>query len=302
MKKKILSLLIFGLILNCAYTQNKKEQIEALNFSIDSLKNIVSNERVNIQNKTKEIEVLSKKVLSNQTEIYKVKNDLENLHKKENLNGQTIIELRNQIDLFSKKNKLKNCIIINSDKPINGFDLMIIFYPKEITFGFDETLSLYRGYCVFNFIKDGYIFPFQIDYFGLPLFSAKGIKFSEDSTEILNCQFQEITVDLTVLPISFQDLNFDGEDEMIISNLFGGQRGFTAYDAFSIKNDWIYDISHWFGDEVLDESTVFDPIKKQVTISHHNGADSSYKTVYQAIFENNHFLNFKFLKRTPFYN
>lgn len=297
---KIILIVCFGLLLNIVHSQNKKEQIEAMNFSIDSLNNVVSNERINIQNRTKEIEVLSKKDLSNQTEISKLKNDLENLHKRENLNEQTIIELRNQIDLISKKNKLKNCIVINSDKPINGIDINIIFYPKQIPPTVSEGDNLFNGYCVFNFIKDGYNFPFQIDGFTLPLYTAKGIVFSEDSLEILNCPFQEITVDLTNLPISFKDLNFDGENEMIISNIYGGQRSFTAYEPFSITNDLISDVSNWFGDELLDEATEFDPIKKQISFYHSNGADSSYTTVYQAIFENNDFLKFKFIKKTQY--
>ena len=46
-----------------------------MNYSIDSLNNVVSNERINIQNKTKEIEAFSKKDLSNQIEISMLKSE-----------------------------------------------------------------------------------------------------------------------------------------------------------------------------------------------------------------------------------
>ena len=68
--------IVLGYGMNYSFSQNKKEQIEALNFSIDSLNNVVSNEKMTIQSKTKEIEELLKKDLLNQKEITKLNKSL----------------------------------------------------------------------------------------------------------------------------------------------------------------------------------------------------------------------------------
>jgi hypothetical protein len=110
MKKNFLPLLIFGLILNCAYTQNKKEQIQALNYSIDSLKNLYSktssayldslnDERSQslikqevLNNKLKEIETLNlqynsllNKFKASSLECSDLKNDIEVLKNKQQI-------------------------------------------------------------------------------------------------------------------------------------------------------------------------------------------------------------------------
>ena len=82
-------------------------------------------------------------------------------------------------------------ILIKGHAPLNGFDVKIYYCPKEIANGFHESEELYNGYCVFIFSKDGKFFPFQFESMNLPLYSAKGIDFNDDSSEVLNCPFQE---------------------------------------------------------------------------------------------------------------
>lgn len=62
MIKNITIVFCFGLILNYAYSQNKKEQIEVLIFSIDSLKDVIKAERIISQEKSNEIENLKKDI------------------------------------------------------------------------------------------------------------------------------------------------------------------------------------------------------------------------------------------------
>ena len=62
MNRNIAIIFCFGLILNYGYSQNKKEQIEALNFSIDSLQEVIKTEKTISQEKSSEIENLKKQV------------------------------------------------------------------------------------------------------------------------------------------------------------------------------------------------------------------------------------------------
>ena len=188
-------------------------------------------------------------------------------------------------------------MVIKSKQKVKGFDLEIIHYPKE-EWGSSE-IKLYQGYTVFNFLKDGKIFPFQFDSFSLPLYTAKNIQYSEDSTQILNCPYQEIVVDLENLPISFKDFNFDNKDELIITNQQGGQRSVNLYLPFQLTDNSIINVSYWVKDEFFDEMTEFNVVKKQISFENSNGADSSYTSLYQAIFDNGSFSYFKLLKKIP---
>jgi hypothetical protein len=85
MRVLLIIYIVLGYGMNYSFSQNKKEQIEALNFSIDSLKNVLSNEKMTIQSKTKEIQELLKKDLLNQKEIAKLNkslNDISELNEK----------------------------------------------------------------------------------------------------------------------------------------------------------------------------------------------------------------------------
>ena len=101
---KISVFLIVSIICNFSIAQNKKEQIDALNFSIDSLYNVVSNEKMTIQSKTKEIEELLKKDLLNQKEITKLNKSLNDISE---LNEKLKLEIeKKNIQFLDLKNLL----------------------------------------------------------------------------------------------------------------------------------------------------------------------------------------------------
>jgi cell division protein FtsB len=282
---------------NFVFAQNKKEQIIELNKSIDSLKTVHSKDSVLIVKKDTKIKQLLKNESNHILEISKLKNELERINEICKSNEKTIIDLRSKFEDLKKKNNLSNCLVIKSNQKIKGFDLEIIHYPKE-EWGTSEV-KLYQGYTVFNFLKDGKIFPFQFDSFSLPLYTAKKIQYSEDSSQILNCPFQELVVDLDSLPISFKDFNFDNKDELIITNQQGGQRLVNSYIPFQLTDNSIINVSYWVKDEFFDEMTEFNVVKKQISFENSNGADSSYTSLYQAVFDNGNFSYFKLLKKIP---
>jgi hypothetical protein len=106
------------------FTQSKKEQIEVLNFSIDSLNKVVLTERKVNQDQVKEIEELTKKDLANHTEISQLKKEL-------SFAIETIDRLKSDLEKanicnqfwnyssytsLSDLNKLQSCIAPNLTK------------------------------------------------------------------------------------------------------------------------------------------------------------------------------------------
>jgi hypothetical protein len=107
---KIIACIFFTIIIFSTFSQNKKEQIEELNYSIDSLNNVVSNERINIQNKTKEIEAFSKKDLSNQIEISMLKSEFNEANLKiPSLDSVTFFNFSNLLSVV-EMDKLYKCL------------------------------------------------------------------------------------------------------------------------------------------------------------------------------------------------
>jgi hypothetical protein len=97
MKRKIVLIFCFGLLLNIAFTQNKKEQIEALNFSIDSLTIANSNLKIILVAKDNVITQNQNLIKKNQVEITELNKNIEN-------NQKTISELNRDISTLDKNN------------------------------------------------------------------------------------------------------------------------------------------------------------------------------------------------------
>ena len=97
MNRNIALIFCFGLILNYGYSQNKKEQIEVLNFSIDSLENVNSNLKSFLSEKDKLIFENDGLLKKNEQEISELNNIIDN-------NKKTILELNTNISTLKKNN------------------------------------------------------------------------------------------------------------------------------------------------------------------------------------------------------
>ena len=76
---KITLIGLFALTLNVAYSQNKKDQIDALNFKLDSLNQVVKTERALSEDRLNQIFELSQKDKANQMEISQLKSTNDSL-------------------------------------------------------------------------------------------------------------------------------------------------------------------------------------------------------------------------------
>jgi len=79
--------------------------------------------------------------------------------------------------------------------------------------------------------------------------------------------------------LSFEDVNFDGKDELLFTEFGAGQRGFS--------NEKIFDLSYGMEEmnyepfNQIDDETIFDKDKKEIIIIAHGGACSSSNYTYK---------------------
>ena len=88
-------------------------------------------------------------------------------------------------------------------------------------------------------------------------------------------------------PFFFEDVNFDGKKELIITEKRNGQRGRDAYKVYSIGEFRpeidLYDITNSLPYVKFDSSTEFNPKDKTITLYYSGGACSSSSETYQAV-------------------
>jgi len=88
-------------------------------------------------------------------------------------------------------------------------------------------------------------------------------------------------------PFFFEDVNFDGTKELIITEARNGQRGRNAYKVYSIDEFGpeidLYDITNTLPYVKFDSSTEFNAKDKTITLYYSGGACSSSSETYQAV-------------------
>ena len=155
-KGKIILFVLFGLSLNSAYSQNKKEQIEAMNFSIDSLKtivnanNIVLNERnIDISNYKIEIVKLNSNISQLNSEISNAKDllsnkdlELQSRLKELNLLKRNLQQMRDSLANAQSNQKLEILIWELTDVTWNQleFDLKLLLPTTKFESPFNNVL------------------------------------------------------------------------------------------------------------------------------------------------------------------
>ena len=88
-------------------------------------------------------------------------------------------------------------------------------------------------------------------------------------------------------PFFFEDVNFDGKKELIITETRNGQRGRDAYKVYSIGEFRpeidLYDITNSLPYVKFDSSTEFNPKDKTITLYYSGGACTTISETYQAV-------------------
>ena len=125
MKTKLIIAFLLHFMFNHTFSQNKKEQIIALNYRIDSLKQIINTNNTQIKNNSVVILDLESQILrqnfiieANKLEAIKLKNTLSEKETE-------IIVLRDSIARFNQKSDVKNTFL-ELEYPTGIVDLIII--------------------------------------------------------------------------------------------------------------------------------------------------------------------------------
>ena len=88
-------------------------------------------------------------------------------------------------------------------------------------------------------------------------------------------------------PFFFEDVNFDGTKELIITEARNGQRHRDAYKVYSIDEFGpeidLYDITNTLPYVNFDSSTEFNPKDKTITLYYSGGACTTISETYQAV-------------------
>ena len=101
-------------------------------------------------------------------------------------------------------------------------------------------------------------------------------------------------------PFFFEDVNFDGKKELIITEKRNGQRGFDSYKVYSIGEFRpeidLYDITNSLPYVKFDSSTEFNSKDKTITLYSSGGACGSVYETYQGVVEHRG-VKFRLIKR-----
>jgi len=212
---------------------------------------------------------------------------------------------------LKQQNPLKDSANITSvyfryDTIVNGYEVSGIFYPiyqeeyKSDSWGGWSYES--GAYMVFHNVQAGNEFTLNkmgkwissddnCEYFMsgniLDIFSNSFKGFEKDDAYIFKYHDEQICSENPLLldaDFQFADVDFDGEDELVICNHGGGPRGCNSFDIYDITADGLVmkESQNEFSWFAFDEYTKFDTINRCIIWSASESAFEYGEYVYQA--------------------
>ena len=213
---------------------------------------------------------------------------------------------------LKQRNPLKDSANITSvyfcyDTIVNDYKVSGIFYPiyqEEYKNDRWEGWSYESGvYMIFHNVQNGNEFVLNkmgkwisgddyCEYFLsrniMDIFCDSFNGFGKEDAYIFKYHDEEVCSENPLLleaDFQFADVDFDGEDELVICNHGGGQRGSNSYDAYEIATDGLLEKKPynkpdcWFA---FTEDTRFDTINKYVICSLSESSCQRGEYIYQA--------------------
>lgn len=170
-------------------------------------------------------------------------------------------------DEYAWKNRLG--VFFRFDQPVNGYTVKGMFFPKQ---EFPGNALLYFSKGDNNFVIHNECFG--NDYLDKLSENTHGSFYNEDIITLKYTRDKEFLSGNA--PFFFQDVNFDGEAELLITNWRLGDRGlYHTYDVYKVRDSLVIHLK----DEPFinptgklnNHNTEFDSIKKQIIIHCYDG-------------------------------
>jgi hypothetical protein len=192
-----------------------------------------------------------------------------------------------------QNNNSDGIIIFDFKEQVGKYKVKVYWFPSEVINGTGEVSGsaiiklLNAGTKEISTITTNYFVPYRNSIEGndisikIPKLAAllsidakeRELKLVKSGTIIVEKK-DDIWTNL-----SFEDVNFDGKDELLLTEFGAGQRGFS--------NEKIFDLSYGMEEmnyepfNQIDEETIFDKDKKEIIIIAHGGACSSSNYTYK---------------------
>lgn len=200
--------------------------------------------------------------------------------------------------------KVNKIVIINFSNEIKGLKVKVTWQPK---------FNIYQhivGPAILEFenVKDSSKFTLVNNHFGIlknKLLNKSTFEFSKDSTKIMRVLIDNITLNYNAVkplddyngfgttsePFFFSDIDFDNKPELILTELYNGQREVATFKAYKLEDLLNNDDRRSDRNQItykkpfvyLDEMSSVDYINNIIKIYHSNGSGSSSQDYYQVM-------------------
>lgn len=187
----------------------------------------------------------------------------------------------------------KEVVNIEFSNIISGFKVKAIWIPRKVIY--DHVVG--PAIITFQNVKDSAVFDITTDHFSISK-SRLPFIFTEDGYEIAMVNRNSISMlyetgnltsnesfGTTKEPFFFEDVNFDGNKELLIVEVGNGQRDVASFKAYNFDFGEVqlgrFGITFTEPFRSLDEMSVIDHIKKSLTIYNSSGYCSSNYDIYK---------------------
>ena len=184
-------------------------------------------------------------------------------------------------------------LTIKVNEPVNGYTVTIYFIPKL------NLLHRIRGAAIFEFMNPSESTSFTItnNHFSFPDNNIEAVVdddgninyliTKEITIDYLEPSFQENgSLDYDNLPLFFfYDFNFDGEDELVITERGNGSKGMDTFKAYSVYDGFLdYEVNQITNKKPYSElniGTRFLKSRKELYIYHIHGFCADTYDIYK---------------------
>lgn len=177
-------------------------------------------------------------------------------------------------------------VFAHYDDSISGYDVKVMILPSYRTWNRScrAVISFNRDDRQFKIVHDGWLDTLCYDVSKDSILLPRDTIISLHYNQPVITKSRAFTMDsFTDVPFVFYDIDFDGNEELIL-NLYGqGQRWIDAYEVVETESDRLYSIFRKEPFTDLDDMTIIDPGNMTITTVAYEGHGEEWHNVYKII-------------------